>query len=208
MTSPAKTSPARHLIIMAKAPRLGLVKSRLARDIGLAEAWAFYRRTLADVSRRLAADGRWTTWLGVSPDGAALKGALWPVNCPRMAQGDGDLGQRMARLLSAVPPGPAVLIGADIPGIKATHINQAFRCLGANDAVFGPATDGGYWLVGMRHRSVFVDIFRDVRWSSADALDDTLANLPKRWRHGLVATLDDVDDGKAFRALGTKAETR
>ena len=193
---------------MAKAPRLGLVKSRLARDIGLAEAWAFYRRTLADVSRRLAADGRWTTWLGVSPDGAALKGALWPVNCPRMAQGDGDLGQRMARLLSAVPPGPAVLIGADIPGIKATHINQAFRCLGANDAVFGPATDGGYWLVGMRHRSVFVDIFRDVRWSSADALDDTLANLPKRWRHGLVATLDDVDDGKAFRALGTKAETR
>jgi uncharacterized protein len=207
MTPPVVTSHAHHLIIMAKAPRLGLVKSRLARDIGVVEAWAFYRRTLADVTRRLAADARWTTWLGVSPDSAVHDAAQWPVNCRRIAQGDGGLGQRMARLLSGVPPGPAVLVGADIPGIQPLHINQAFRSLGRNEAVFGPATDGGYWLVGLRHRSVFVDIFRDVRWSSADALNDTLANVPKHWRHDLVATLDDVDDGDAFRALGTRAET-
>ena len=58
----------RNLIIMAKAPRIGRVKSRLARDIGVVNAWAFYRKTLSGVARRLAGDGRWHVSLGVSPD--------------------------------------------------------------------------------------------------------------------------------------------
>ena len=193
----------RHLIIMAKAPRIGRVKSRLAADIGRVAAWTFYRRTLRDVTRRLANDPRWSTWLGVSPDSWAAPGAPWPLACPRLAQGEGDLGARMARLLDDVPRGPAVLVGADIPGIRPEHIEAAFRLLGNHDAVFGPATDGGFWLVGLRRRPTPGRLFDGVRWSTSHTLADTLANLPSGWRWGEAATLDDVDDVKAFSALGT-----
>ena len=198
----------RHLIVMAKAPRLGRVKTRLAQDVGAVAAWNFYRRNLADVTRRLAADPRWQTYLGVSPDDSANNPALWPADIARLPQGTGDLGARMAGLLNAMPPGPALLIGADIPGVRPEHIWAAFRALGNADAVFGPADDGGYWLVGLRRRPVPANLFRDVRWSSADALADTLSNLPAHWRHAPAATLSDIDDGAALSRLGTRAGTR
>ena len=193
------TTMYRHLIVMAKAPRLGRVKTRLAADIGPVAAWAFYRRTLAHVVRPLARDGRWTTWLAVSPDSTVRRDRLWPVDCPRLTQGGGDLGQRMARMMAAVAPGPVVMIGADIPDIRSDHVAAAFRALGDHDAVFGPAADGGYWLVGMKRRPRFVDIFQGVRWSSADALADTLANQPAGWRTAFLETLADVDDGLSYR---------
>jgi len=195
----------RHLIVMAKAPRLGRVKTRLARDVGAVAAWNFYRRNLEAVTRGLSADPRWQTYLGVSPDDSANDPALWPLDLPRLAQGGGDLGARMARLLDAMPPGPAVVIGADIPGIRPDHIWAAFRALGQADAVFGPADDGGYWLVGLKRRPAPAGLFRGVRWSSPDALADTLANLPAHWRHALAATLSDVDDGAQLSRLGTDA---
>lgn len=198
----------RHLIVMAKAPRLGRVKTRLARDVGAVAAWNFYRRNLEAVTRGLAADSRWQTYLGVSPDESANDPALWPADLPMLPQGTGDLGARMAGLLDAMPPGPAVLIGADIPGVRPAHIWAAFRALGNADAVFGPADDGGYWLVGLKRRPVPAGLFQGVRWSSADALTDTLANLPAHWRHARAATLSDVDDGAAFSRLGTLAGTR
>lgn len=202
------TGPGRHLIVMAKAPRLGRVKTRLGRDIGAVAATGFYRRTLADVSRRLAADPRWMTWLGVTPERDIADDGLWPAGPARIGQGQGDLGRRMARLLGAVPPGPAVLVGADIPAITNADVWAAFRALGRHSAVFGPATDGGYWLVGLKRQGGPVDIFRGVRWSGPHALADTLANLPAGWLWGRAATLADVDDGAAFSELGSAAKTR
>ncbi|MEK9725170.1 MAG: DUF2064 domain-containing protein [Rhodospirillaceae bacterium] len=140
----------RHLVVMVKAPRLGRVKTRLAADIGRVGAWAFYRRTLARVVRPLARDARWVTWLAVTPDASVFDDRQWPVATPRLTQGAGDLGQRMGRVMAAMPPGPVVLIGADIPDIRPADIAAAFRALGAHDAVFGPADDGGYWLVGLK----------------------------------------------------------
>jgi glycosyltransferase A (GT-A) superfamily protein (DUF2064 family) len=64
--------------------------------------------------------------------------------------------------------------------------------------VFGPAEDGGYWLVGQRRLRALPDLFRGVRWSSPHALADTLANLAPGQTHALVATLTDVDDGGAY----------
>ena len=198
----------RHLIVMAKSPRLGRVKTRLAADIGAVAAAGFYRRTLTGVTARLAGDGRWRTWLGVSPDADIADDALWPAGPDRIAQGTGDLGVRMARLLAAPPPGPVVLVGADIPAIRPDHVWQAFRALGRNDAVFGPAADGGFWLVGLKRLRPADGIFAGVRWSSPQALEDTLANLPKSWRIARAATLSDVDDGTAFSELGRAAKTR
>jgi len=192
-------TPTNHLVVFAKAPRLGRVKSRLSADIGAAGAWAFYRRTLFAVTRPLIADGRWQSWLAVTPDSSIHVNGMWPPNCSRISQGPGGLGQRMGRVAEVMGPGPVVIIGADIPDIRPRHIAEAFRELGRHDAVFGPAGDGGYWLAGLRRRPVFTDIFQNVRWSTEHALTDTMANLKPRQSHALLETLDDIDDGEAFK---------
>ncbi len=104
----------------------------------------------------------------------------------------------MAGIARALPPGPVIIVGSDIPGIRPTHIADGFRALGHHDAVFGPARDGGYWLVGLKRRPCFVDPFPGVRWSTRHALKDTLANLAGR-RIARLDTLDDIDDGAALR---------
>lgn len=177
------------LILFARAPRLGSGKSRLARDIGAVGALRFERLMLARSLRRLGRDRRWRLVLAITPDREARRLGAMP-------QGRGDLGTRMRRAMAACRPGPVVLIGTDIPGLTAVHIAEAFRLLGRHDLVLGPARDGGFWLVGARHR---MPGFGKVRWSTRDALADVLANLPKSLSVGFAATLDDVDDGAAYR---------
>jgi uncharacterized protein len=190
--------PQRHLVVFAKAPVLGRVKTRLARDIGALAALRFHRLTTAALLRRVAGDPRWRCWLALSPDRAASGPRYWPSPATRLPQGSGDLGARMRRPFLALPPGPVVIIGSDIPGIVPGHLVAAFRALDKSHLVFGPATDGGYWLVGAR-RPLPARLFAGVRWSSEHALADTLAGIPSRFRVSLVDTLDDVDDGAAWR---------
>ena len=181
----------RTLILFVRIPRLGAGKRRLARDIGEVAAVRFERLMLAQSLRRLSHDPRWTLRLAVTPDRAARRLGAHP-------QGRGDLGARMRWALATCPPGPKLLVGSDIPGLKPAHIAQAFALLGRHDVVFGPASDGGFWLVGCRHR---LPDFGQVRWSSPQALADVLANLPKTLSVGFTATLDDVDDGAAYHRV-------
>jgi rSAM/selenodomain-associated transferase 1 len=181
------------LIVFLKAPRFGAVKTRLARDIGALAAWRFYRRTCAATVRRLA-DPRWELVLAVTPDGARIGLSADRV----MGQGRGDLGARMANVLA--PHAPAVLVGGDIPELRATHVAAAFQALaGGADLVFGPAADGGFWLVGTRRR-LPRGLFAGARWSTPHALSDVLANAPPQMKVALVETLRDVDDGAAYAA--------
>lgn len=185
----------RHLVVFARAPRLGQVKRRLARDIGALAAWRFYRTATGDLLRRLARDPRWLTWLAITPDGAAARpAALWPTRTRVLRQGPGDLGARMARAMTALPAGPVVIVGSDIPGIEAGHVAEAFRRLGRADWVIGPASDGGYWLIGARRRPVLRPLFDGVRWGGPMARADTLANLAGQRVETLVE-LHDVDHG-------------
>jgi rSAM/selenodomain-associated transferase 1 len=197
----------RQLIIFAKAPVLGRVKSRLARGIGPSAALAFYRRTLTVLIRRVARDRRWQTVLAVAPDAAARRGRLWPGRCARRAQGSGDLGARMARMFRTSARGPVAIVGADIPDLGARHVARAFRALGSADAVLGPAGDGGYWLIGLRRGPVPRNLFDPVRWSSEHALADTLANLRGR-QVRLLERLDDVDDANDWRRWKACASAR
>jgi rSAM/selenodomain-associated transferase 1 len=190
------------LIIMVREPRLGAVKTRLAAEIGAAETIRFYRSVTLALIRRLAFDRRWKTILAVAPDTARMSRS-WSAGIQRVAQGDGDIGARMGRLLRSQAC-PAVLIGSDIPGIEASHIAEAFMLLRRNDAVFGPAEDGGFWLVGLKPLPHLQDIFRGVRWSSPDALADTLANLAGR-KVGFAAKLADVDDRETYWRTGANA---
>lgn len=177
---------------MVKEPHPGRVKTRLGRDIGqVPAAWWFRHQTQRLL--RCVEDPRWDLVLAVSPDREGLKSRVWPGHIQRRAQGQGDLGARMARLLAAVPRGPACLIGADIPDVSAPHIAEAFRALGSHDAVFGPSFDGGYWLVGLKHpRRQPRTFFQDVRWSTQHALADSTASLPDH-RIALATRLRDVD---------------
>lgn len=190
----------RHLIVFARQPRLGRGKTRLAAGIGRLEAWRFSRLVLAALLRRLGRDPRWTLTVAAAPDAAAVARG-WPPGAERrVPQGGGDLGQRMARALAATPPGPVVLVGSDIPEVQPRHLAAAFRVLGRHDAVFGPAGDGGYWLVGVKRlRALPRGLFAGVRWSSPQALADSVATLPRRHAVGLVDTLDDVDDAAGWR---------
>ncbi len=182
----------RTLVIMVKEPRPGRVKTRLGRDIGMVGAVWWFRHQTRSLIRRLR-DPRWQIVLAVSPDRQGLCSRVWPVDLPRAAQGNGDLGQRMGRMLRQMPKGPVCLIGADIPGIGRRHVWQAFRELGRSQMVFGPAPDGGYWLVGaQRYRALPTDLFHDVRWSTEYALTDTLASVPGR-RVAFIDQLRDVD---------------
>ncbi|WP_281992844.1 TIGR04282 family arsenosugar biosynthesis glycosyltransferase [Sulfitobacter geojensis] len=180
------------LIIMVKEPRPGRVKTRLGRDIGLtASAWWFRHQTRR-LLRRLR-DPRWDIVLAVSPDREGMQSRVWPQELRRCPQGRGDLGARMARMLGQVSQGPACLIGADIPAISRKEIAQGFTALGNHDAVFGPAPDGGFWLIGLKHpRRQPPHFFKNVRWSSEYALADSIATLPDH-RIARIATLRDVD---------------
>lgn len=183
-----------HLVVFARLPRLGAGKRRLAKGVGAVEALRFQRTMLGITLRRLSGDQRWITWLAMTPTPPrARHGRVRTI-----AQGCGSLGDRMAAVARAMPPGPVVIVGSDIPGISAASVAAAFRLLGSKDAVFGPAEDGGYWLVGLRRRPRFVAPFTGVRWSSQHALKDTLANLAG-YSLGFVQTLEDVDDATALK---------
>lgn len=188
------------LVIMVKEPRPGRVKTRLGRDLGLtASAWWFRHQTRA-LLRRIE-DPRWDTLLAVSPDIEGMNSRIWPAHLPRVAQGRGDLGDRMARLLRGLPSGPVCIIGADIPGITRARIKEAFDALGRSEAVFGPAPDGGYWLIGMKRvKPPAPDILQNVRWSSEHALSDSARSLGDV-SFAYVATLQDVDTMEDLRRV-------
>ena len=178
----------KHLIVMLKEPRAGRVKTRLGQQIGMtAAAWWFRHQTQA-LLRRLD-DPRWKITLAVSPDKTI---GPWSIHLPRIPQGRGDLGARMGRLLRRAR-GPMLVIGGDIPGVSCAHIQRGFAALGGHDAVFGPALDGGYWMIGVRHGARLPRGFlRNVRWSSEHALTDSIATLPG-YRIALTDQLRDVD---------------
>lgn len=190
--------PPGELIVFARAPLVGAVKRRLAAEIGVMAAWRAYRDMTRAVLRRVGGDPRWRTWLFVTPDRFTSRGRFWPARLKRRPQGQGGLGARMAAALASFPGRPAVLIGSDIPDVSAHHIAAAFEALRTHDYVFGPAADGGYWLVGVRPGAPVARLFDTVRWSTPHALADTIANIPPHRTHALIATLEDVDDAAAL----------
>jgi uncharacterized protein len=190
------------VVVFARAPRLGAVKRRLARDIGQRAALRFHMCTLTRLLRALLADPRFRTVLAVTPDGARFR---LPFQVERIEQGRGDLGARMHRAFRRFPCARVALIGCDIPEAGPRDAHAAFHALGRADAAFGPAADGGYWLVAMSPRRP-ARPFAAVRWSTEHALADTLANFAGR-RVALLRTLHDVDTAADFQRFSRSDAT-
>lgn len=193
-------SAERTLLVFAKPPLMGRTKTRLAAGIGAARAAGFYRQATHRLLTRLGADPRWRTVLAVNaaPD---ERYPCWPTRVPRVPQGRGDLGDRMRRAMGSLPPGPVVVLGTDSPQVEPADVAGAFSALGAADAVFGPASDGGYWLLGLARRRPAPDLFSDVRWSTRHTLADTRASLPPGFAVAMLGVLADVDEAGDLRAL-------
>lgn len=184
----------KQLYVMVKEPRPGRVKSRLGRDIGFVEATWWFRHQVASLLRKVTGDTRWQSFLAVAPDIAGMQSRVWPDHMPRVPQGLGDLGDRMRRIFARAPNGPVVIIGGDIPGITQAALAEAFDALGGNDVVFGPAPDGGYWLVGLARGKIKLHrgFLQDVRWSSEYALADSISSA-RGLKVALIRELADVD---------------
>ncbi len=181
------------VVVFARAPRLGTVKRRLARDIGDRAALRFHFATLTRLLRDLTASRRFDVVLAVTPDRAFVR---LPIRVRRIDQGRGDLGARMARTLGRYRR--VVLLGCDIPAACAADVVAAFQALGTADAVFGPAEDGGYWLIALGPQRP-ADLFGKARWSTEHALADTLRQF-HRHRVGFIRRLSDVDTAADYRS--------
>ena len=180
------------LIVMVKEPLPGRVKTRLGRDIGVIPATWWLRHQTHRLIRRMR-DPRLNVILAVSPDYQGLTSRFWPNSIERIGQGAGDLGARMAHLLNVPDHGPVCIIGGDIPAISPTHIVRAFAQLGSNDFVFGPATDGGFWLVGAKRiKALPPRLFGGIEWSTPNTLKHTVLSLGSV-RVGFADRLSDVD---------------
>jgi hypothetical protein len=162
----------------------------------MARAAALFR-TMTERTIAEAEGGPWRTVLAVDPPWAVHKTAsFWPRRLPRVVQGPGDLGARMGRVFQNVQTGPVIIIGADAPDLRTRHLREALHKLRGADAVFGPAEDGGYWLIGLARRRSAPRLFDGVRWSTKHALADTLKTLPEKFDVRMLETLRDIDEAK------------
>ncbi|MBH8569107.1 TIGR04282 family arsenosugar biosynthesis glycosyltransferase [Microvirga sp. STS02] len=195
-TAPSNTDA--HLLVFARVPALGRVKSRLAAGVGEPAALAIYRELLAITNAAIMDAGvPATVWLAdtAGPKPTAAETREWAAHHAR-CQPEGDLGARMAAAFAAAfeaGAGRVAIIGTDCPGLRDTHLKQAFALLETNDLVLGPATDGGYYLLGLRQpRS---ELFQGKTWSTDSVLTDTLADAGRLGlRVAFLPTLRDVDD--------------
>ncbi len=190
------------VLLFAKAPRPGSVKTRLAEAVGADAAAAAYRAVGARVARQVAARHALTVWY--HPPDALNEMRDWLGAHAFEAQQGADLGERMARAMErhfARGDRPVIAIGADAPGVTAATIDAAVVALANADVVVGPAMDGGYYLLGLK-RPVPA-LFRDIPWGASNVLQLTegrsRADDLRVARLGLLRDLDTAED---LAALG------
>lgn len=194
----------RLLMIFAKNPRPGEVKTRLAETVGDRRARSIYLRLLGR-TRRVAsrADADRQIWFNRLPD----ESERWPPSrfVERLQEGK-NLGSRMRNAFREAFEegyGRVVIIGSDCPGLRSDHIEEAFEKLGTHQAVLGPSADGGYYLLGTNR--FYPGLFDGIPWSSARVLEETLGKADslglKVYR---LRKLNDVDTEADWREARRK----
>jgi len=179
------------LIIFTRNPEPGKVKTRLAKDVGDITAFKIYNFLLEhtiSVTRNLAVSKE------VYYSEAIAENDIWETEIftKKLQQGEG-LGKRMK---NAFEEGfkngyqNIIIIGSDLYDLQQEVLEKAFQLLQEKDAVIGPATDGGYYLLGMNQ--LFPEVFEDKEWGTSSVLEDTLKDLKEK-NIGLLEAKNDVD---------------
>lgn len=178
------------LIIFAKNPVLGQCKTRLAKGIGAKNALAVYRILLqhtAQTTRNLKIDKEvfYTDFIDHED--------LWdPGIFKKNKQVNGSLGEKMQAAFEAgFKKGyqKIVLIGTDLISLEASDIQGAFKALESDPVVFGPAQDGGYYLIGLNRTRP--ELFKNIPWSTAEVLTKSLEQLDNVYQ--LLQIKNDID---------------
>ncbi len=193
------------VLLFMKAPIRGQVKTRLAVDIGEEAALDLYKHFIFDILATVEQAGYAVRVFFFPPEGKAALSDLLPHQHYLVPQQGEDLGAKMKNAFACIFAegfSSAVLIGSDIPDLSAAIIHEAFSSLKLNDAVIGPATDGGYYLIGFRKETFSPDVFRGMSWGTHRVLSDTLAVLKNALhRFHLVPRWNDIDTLEDLRAF-------
>ena len=182
-----------NLIIFARRPEISIGKRRLKNRIGKALGANFYHRNLLRTILKIHNDSRIHLKLCVTPD-SALKN--WPKSIfpkvERINQGPGDIGEKMWRVFSK-NPNKTIIIGSDILNINSRIILNAWKKLYTSNVVFGPAEDGGFWLIGISQSKKIKGLFNNVIWSQHNTLEQVKKNINSSKKISFVKTLKDID---------------
>lgn len=197
--------PTTHLAIVLKAPLLGLVKTRLAAGIGPELALCAYKAMVACVLAAARDSGLPATVHLAPAEGEAAIRELCGPGYGYEVQVEGDLGARMAGAMEwsfTRGAGAVVLVGGDVPLVTGEVLRQAARELEHGQAVLGPATDGGYYLLGITRRAFGAHVFRDMPWSTAAVARRTCETLEAAGTPpALLPVLPDCDTVADLRRL-------
>lgn len=195
--------PRRVLVLLAKWPEPGRAKTRLTHAIGSADAMALARAFLADTVALAERSGADELLVAYAPRRARAEFRRVAPHARLVAQPNGGFGSRLRAALRAghALGARVVLIGTDSPTLPATTIRAAFKRLEAVDAVIGPATDGGYYLIGAR-RPLPPSVFARMPWSTSTVAAETLRRLASaELRVAVLPRWYDVDDASGVARL-------
>ena len=170
--------------LFTRWPEAGKAKTRLIPALGPQGAADLHRRLTERTVATVRAAGLALEIRSTGADPAAFRDWLGVEHV--VDQGEGDLGERLARTAETLP---VLLLGADVPEPTPQHLRDAATALTAAPAVIGPAEDGGYWLLGLAVPMPL--LFSDMAWGTDTVLATTLARLPAGTPQ--LATLSDLD---------------
>jgi len=211
---PTIPPPPERLLVFARLPEPGRVKTRLARDIGDERALALYEAMLRDTLRSIGGASETleieVMWAPTpAANGDALRRAFGER--PLAMQTGETLGDRLSMAFSERfffhRTDKIVAIGVDDPALDRQLLDHAFALLDSCEWVLGPATDGGYYLIGCRAAAYNSEVFIDVEWGTSSVMSTTLAKI-RTWS-STVAVLPerrDIDEGADLRGYDGEGE--
>lgn len=176
MTEEGRTDPCRLLIVFAKTPAVGQVKTRIGEAAGNEKAVAIYTQMLEKILAESASNGIWRQIVAIPRDSDKTWFTRRGIDI--MLQCGADIGEKMSNaLVQGFQSGASeiILIGSDIPTLERSEIAAAFSLLTAAQAVIGPSTDGGFYLFGLtsEQRLIVTRVLQgDIKWSTSRVLGE------------------------------------
>jgi len=197
----------RAIIVMAKEPEAGRVKTRLCPPLCDEEAARLHEAFLVDMLQRLRSQGYPVRVYGTGSSMSRLAALVQNAGAALSPQCEGALGRRMAAALAKeLARSPRVLVlGADTPDLPLSYVADAFTALDGSDLCLGPATDGGYYLLGAKGSVPSMILDDAIPWGSSRVLAVTRQRLAAAdVGHTELAPWSDVDDVEGLRGLADR----